>query len=250
MANIYIGCSGFSERLWKGYFYPDNLPTNEYLIYYAQQLNSVEINSTFYRKPTLKTLAKWYSQVPADFSFFIKMPKFITHINRLANSEVLIDDFCKHLAEGLKDKLAGFLFQLPPSFKYSPDNLELVIRAAQPQYMNAVEFRDKSWWTDEVRKRLAEKNIMFSGVSIPKDIPEAFIGNVAARAYYRLHGNPIMFKSEYSREYLENLAKSIINFEGEVYIYFNNTFGIAGIKNALTLRDLLQIRPQLTTLFD
>ena len=69
---IFIGCSGFSERSWKGFFYPEELLSKDYLNYYSKHLNAVEINSTFYRKPTLKTLEKWYNETEDDFKFFIK----------------------------------------------------------------------------------------------------------------------------------------------------------------------------------
>ena len=84
------------------------------------------------------------------------------------------------------------------------------------------------------------KNIIFSGVSIPKDIPDDFIINNDDFAYYRLHGVPQMFKSEYSTTELEKLANTIKSYTGTSFIFFNNTFGIAGIKNALTLTENLK----------
>lgn len=250
MPKIYIGCSGFSERLWKGYFYPENLPSADFLPYYASRVNSVEINSTFYRRPTLKTLTKWYGQVPADFRFFIKIPKTVTHINRLKDSKESVAEFCQYISSGLKEKLAGFLFQMPPSFKYSPENLQLVIEAVDANFLNAVEFRDNSWWKEEVFQNLAQQNIIFTGVSIPKDIPEEVIINSDAHLYYRLHGNPVMFKSEYSQTFLEDLAEKISHCSGDIYIYFNNTYGIAGIKNALELQKILKLEVTIPSLFD
>ena len=84
------------------------------------------------------------------------------------------------------------------------------------------------------------KNIIFSGVSIPKDIRDDFIINNDDFAYYRLHGVPQMFKSEYSISELEKLVSTIKNFVGTSFIFFNNTYGIAGIKNALTLTENLK----------
>ena len=120
----YIGCSGFSERLWKGVFYPEALATKAYLSYYAQHLNAVEINSTFYRKPTQKTLQNWHNATPTTFKFFIKMPKTITHLQKLVDTHDMTVEFCEHIYAGLQDKLAGLLFQLPPSFKYTDENLQ------------------------------------------------------------------------------------------------------------------------------
>ena len=84
--NTFVGCSGFTERSWKGFFYPEALPSREYLSFYSKHLNAVEINSTFYRKPTSKTLEKWFSETEEDFQFFIKIPKTITHLKKLVGN--------------------------------------------------------------------------------------------------------------------------------------------------------------------
>lgn len=236
-SKIYIGCSGFSERSWKGFFYPEELPYRKYLSFYSKHLNAVEINSTFYRKPTLKTLDKWFNETEVDFRFFVKIPKNITHLKKLNETEIDTAEFCHHISSGLKGKLAGFLFQLPPSFQFSEENLEKILKTVNPDYLNVVEFRHNSWWIPEVFAALKTKNIVLSGVSIPKEIPDEFIINNDEFAYYRLHGVPQMFKSEYSEKELVDLADKIKNFNGTSYIFFNNTYGTAGIKNALNLKD-------------
>lgn len=236
----YIGCSGFSERLWKGFFYPENLPSKEYLNFYSQKLNTVEINSTFYRKPTLKTLENWHAQTPDGFKFFIKIPKNISHIQRLKDTKGGTEAFCTHILSGLKEKLAGFLFQLPPSFHYSEEHLQRLLETVDPAFLNVVEFRHKDWWNAEVLDILKQHNIVFSGVSFPKDIPDEVMVNSEETLYYRLHGVPVLFKSEYSEEFLRNLAVKIQNLKGEKFVFFNNTFGISGIKNALFLREIIK----------
>nr|WP_050021111.1 DUF72 domain-containing protein [Chryseobacterium sp. P1-3] len=77
--NLYIGCSGFYNNDWKGSLYPENAQSKDFLSLYSQTFNAVEINSTFYRIPTAKTLLKWYDGTPDTFRFFIKIPKDITH---------------------------------------------------------------------------------------------------------------------------------------------------------------------------
>lgn len=238
---ILVGCSGFSQGYWKGIFYPENLPSKEYLNFYAQHLFAVEINSTFYRKPQEKTLEKWFTETGDEFKFFIKIPKTITHLQKLEKTDELTTVFCDYISKGLRQKLGGFLFQLPPSFRFSSDNLDKVLNTVDEKYLNVVEFRDKSWWTKEIQVKLAEKNIVFSGVSIPKDIPDALVINNGDFAYYRLHGVPQLFKSEYSEEMLLKLAGEIKNFNGTFYIFFNNTNGVAAIKNALFLNHKLRL---------
>ena len=241
---ILIGCSGFSERLWKGNFYPEQLPARDYLNYYSKNLSAVEINSTFYRRPTLKTLEKWVHKTPENFKFFIKIPKTITHVKKLADTQNETSEFCNYISSGLKEKLAGFLFQFPPSFHYSEDRLAQVLNTIDPEFLSVVEFRHSSWWIPEVFSILKTNNIVFSGVSIPKDIPDNFVINNDKITYYRLHGVPQMFKSEYSEIELKKIAGSIKDFEGTSYVFFNNTYGIAGIKNAITLTEILKLESQ------
>lgn len=158
---LYMCCSGFFARLWKGFFYPEDLPARDYLQFYSENLNSLEINSTFYRRPTNKTLEKWHQTTPADFKFFIKIPKNFTHIMRLQDTSIETSEFCEHIHSGLQEKLAGFLYQLPPSFKYSDENLSRIIQTVEQRFLNVVEFRDRSWWNQEVMALLEKFNIHF-----------------------------------------------------------------------------------------
>lgn len=237
---VFIGCSGFSESLWKGFFYPEDLPSKDYLKYYSGHLNSVEINSTFYRRPRPTTIQKWYDESPEDFRFFIKVHKYFSHNKRMQDCKEELTVFCDNISKILKEKLAGFLFQMPPSFKYSEESLQRIIETADKNYLNVVEFRHNSWWNETVLDKLKKHEIIFCGVSFPKAIPDDVMVNSDDAIYYRLHGVPELFKSEYSEEELDKLATEIKKFSGTKYIYFNNTFGIAGIKNALYLDKILK----------
>lgn len=237
--NHFIGCSGFSNKDWKGFFYPDNLSSKDYLTFYAENFNSVEINSTFYRKPTTKTLLSWYEQTPAHFLFFIKIPQTITHINQLKNVRQEISEFCKHISHSLKEKLGGFLFQFPPSFICDKININNILNSLNPRFMNVVEFRHKSWWNESVYEVLKEQSIIFCGASIPKEVPDDVIINHPDTLYYRLHGKPILFKSEYSAEELQALADKIKTSDRNAFVFFNNTWGLAAIKNARYMQKLL-----------
>lgn len=238
---IYIGCSGFSNRDWKGYFYPDDVASKDQLAYYTTIFSTVEINTTFYRIPRITTLENWYNRSREGFGFFVKIPKTITHIKRLLNTKAETTEFCQHISTGLQDKLTGFLFQLPPSYHFSIENLEKVVQTVDPSFLNVVEFRHESWWTAEVMQRLESENIVFCGVSHPTNIHDEFISNHPTHAYYRLHGVPVMFKSEYTETELYNLAREIKKSGRDTYIYFNNTWGTAAIKNALYLKKILAV---------
>lgn len=236
---IYVGCSGFTGRDWKGIFYPEELPGKEQLTFYSTKFNAVEINSTFYRKPRQQTLEKWRSAVHDDFRYFIKIPKTITHILKLENTMQEVSAFCDYISEGLGKKLAGFLFQLPPSYHYSEENLQKVLSTVNSNYLNVIEFRHSSWWREDIFEILKQNNLIFSGVSYPKGISDEFITNHQKTAYYRLHGVPVMFKSEYTDAELQNLAEKIKESDRDVYVFFNNTWGTAALKNAQHLQELL-----------
>ena len=129
---------------------------------------------------------------------------------------------------------------MPPSFHYREEHLEQLITTVDSQFLNVVEFRHESWWTEEIFETLRKKNIVFSGVSFPKNIPDDFIINNSKSVYYRLHGVPVLFKSEYSEEELKKLAKEIKKAKQDVFIFFNNTWGTAALKNALYLKKILE----------
>ncbi|ROH99617.1 DUF72 domain-containing protein [Chryseobacterium daecheongense] len=238
--SLYIGCSGFYNNDWKGFFYPQDTKSKDFLTLYSQQFNTVEINSTFYRNPTAKTLLKWYDETPDDFMFFIKIPKTVTHINRLKESKEEIYGFCDHIQQNLKEKLAGFLYQFPPSFKNSQENNDLIMNNLDFNFLNVIEFRHESWWKEEVFNALKDKNIVFSGVSFPGNLPEDVIVTHPEILYYRLHGKPILYKSEYSKEFLNDLAEKIKNLQKKTFIFFNNTWGSAAIHNSLYLKKILE----------
>ncbi|WP_288442555.1 DUF72 domain-containing protein [uncultured Chryseobacterium sp.] len=238
--NLYIGCSGFYNNDWKGSLYPENAQSKDFLSLYSKTFNAVEINSTFYRKPTSKTLLKWHAETPDNFRFFIKIPKAITHQNRLENSKDEIVLFCNHIQNSLKDKLSGFLYQLPPSFKNTVENTERIINNLDSRFLNVIEFRHSSWWQKEIFDLLKQYDIVFSGVSFPGNLPEDLIINHPEILYYRLHGKPVIYKSEYSNDFMDALAEKIKNTTQTSFIFFNNTWGTAAIKNSLYLKHILE----------
>lgn len=235
-----IGCSGFYNRHWKGIFYPDKLPQRKWFDFYAENFNTLEVNSTFYRFPTAESLNPWYKKSPEGFLFCVKAPRLITHYKKFNECERLIEDFYQACDNGLTDKLACTLFQLPPQVQYSEEMLSLIIKSLNPSYKNVVEFRHESWCKKKVQDELAANNIIFCTMSHPK-MPEKLVVN-SPTVYVRLHGVPRMFYSDYSYEYLNNLYLSILKKKKvkEAFIFFNNTAGEAGILNAQTMRNMLK----------
>jgi uncharacterized protein YecE (DUF72 family) len=232
----HIGCSGFSYKEWKGLFYPDKLPQSKWLAYYCEHFNTLELNNTFYRFPQLKTMEDWYKKTPDNFSFTVKAPRIITHYKQLVGTEDLVLEFYTVCKEGLKDKLGPLLFQFPPKFIYTEENLQKIVTSFDTSFINVVEFRHNSWWNEEVYTQLKKKNIIFCGVSHPSLPNDVIINNT--NIYYRLHGVPKLFLSKYSEETLEVIANKIAanHHAKNIYCYFNNTMTVAAIKNAQWLQ--------------
>ena len=237
---IHTGCSSFYNTYWKGIFYPEDLARKEWFAYYCQHFNSYELNATFYKFPTLKSLQNWYDKSPTDFLFSVKAPKTITHLKKFTDCKQEINDFYDTCSEGLKEKLGCILFQLPPSFQYSPERLSLIVESLNLDFKNVIEFRNQTWWIEEVYEVFTENNITFCSVNYP-NLPTDII-QTNEIGYLRFHGNPKLFYSSYNDEELKRVADFLFskNKFKKFFIYFNNTASTAGILNALTLKDILE----------
>jgi len=235
---IHLGCSSYYNSNWKPDFYPEGLPKSKWFDFYCQHFSTYEMNGTFYKAPTLKVMQNWYDKSPEGFIYAVKAPKTITHLKRFKNCEEEISTFYQVCKEGLRDKLGAVLFQLPPSFHYSEENLKLIINSLDATFKNTVEFRHESWWNKEVFEILEAHKIIFCNVSHPT-LPDS-ITKTSKIGYFRFHGSPKMFYSSYSKDYLYEIYKEIEknSFE-EFYIYFNNTASLAGVENALEMKNII-----------
>jgi uncharacterized protein YecE (DUF72 family) len=237
----HVGCSGFHYKEWKNEFYPKGLPQNKWFDYYAQHFNTLELNVTFYRFPTLPLLKGWKDKAPEGFSFSAKVPRSITHFKKFEGTEQMLGDFYQLLKEGLQQKLGCVLFQLPPQFGYSDQALQNIIGQVDLSFNNVIEFRNESWWKDEVKNSLKKHNISFCGVSFPKIAFDDAVVNTTL-CYYRFHGVPELFHSEYKPAFIEKIFQQIRSNKGvkEAFVYFNNTASLAALHNARYLRELVE----------
>ena len=233
---VLIGCSSFNNRFWKGIFYPDNLTASAMFQFYCQYFNTYEFNGSFYKFPTVKIFENWYKKTPENFIFSVKAPKDITHFKKFIGCEELITEFYKVCETGLKEKLGCVLFQFPPSYSFTSEKLQHIIKNLDLNFKNVIEFRHESWWNDEVWNAFLENNITFCSVSHPQ-LPQTIFTNFSL-TYVRLHGVPKMFYSSYSPEELLYM-KNVIDLKSG-FLYFNNTASEAGILNALELRKMMK----------
>ena len=155
---ILVGTSGYNYPEGKGSFYPSDLPTSKMLPYYADRFSTVEINYTFYRMPSEKTIAGWAEATPDDFTFTLKASRRITHGARLQDCSDMVDFFWSR-AQELGPKLGILLFQLPPWFRKNLDVLDGFLDVMPPAARAAFEFRHKSWLSEDVYERLKAKNM-------------------------------------------------------------------------------------------
>lgn len=236
MNDIYIGTSGYSYAYWKNRFYPKGITAATYLSYYATHFRTVELNYTFYRFPQVATLLKAAASVPDDFRFSIKANKVITHTLRMKSVQEKISEFTAIVTQGLGEHLGCILYQLPPSYSYSAEALQQILEQLGGDSRNVVEFRNSSWWQDEVYAAFRNCGLTFCNVSYP-DLPESLI-RTSDLFYLRLHGVPELFKTAYSDDYLAQLATQL-PVEGKGFVYFNNTMYEAGYRNAAQLQELL-----------
>jgi uncharacterized protein YecE (DUF72 family) len=154
-ARLLAGASGYSFKEWKGDFYPEKIKPEEMLAYYSERLPTVEINNTFYRMPKTEVLQNWAAQTPAGFRFAIKASRRITHFARLKAEEAgeNVAYLYKQL-EALGEKRGPVLFQLPPFLKKDLPRLAAFLELLPGEHRAAFEFRNDSWFDDEVYEAL------------------------------------------------------------------------------------------------
>lgn len=150
-----VGTSGYSYKEWKGSFYPAKLPASEMLGFYTMRFTTVEINNTFYRMPDEKVLAEWLPKVPDSFTFSLKMPRRISHVKRLRDTESDLAEFLRRTSI-LGNKLGPLLVQLPPFMKLDLPTLEQFLVSLPSDRQVAFEFRHSSWQDESVVKFLRE----------------------------------------------------------------------------------------------
>ncbi|MCM8795521.1 MAG: DUF72 domain-containing protein [Candidatus Omnitrophica bacterium] len=241
MRELFVGTSGWNYPHWAdGVFYPQGLRQNNWLGYYAQHFNCVELNVTFYRTPEKKTFKNWYKKTPDDFCFVAKGSRLITHIKKLKQIKEPLNLFINNVIS-LKTKLAAILWQLPPSFKKDKKVLSTFLRLLKTSGIRQVfEFRNKSWFDEEVYALLKSYNaslcIAHSGDRFPcvKEVTADFI-------YLRFHGGESLYSSNYSDKELKEWVDFAKRFKDkDIFAFFNNdAFGYA-VKNALRFRELLE----------
>lgn len=242
MAAFRIGCAGWAiPKDHKGSF----PAAGSHLERYAARFNAVEINSSFYRPHRPGTYARWAASVPAHFRFAAKVPKTITHKQRLRDTEPLLDAFLAEVT-CLGDRLGVLLVQLAPSLVFDGTVVASFFGAFRERYGGglAVEPRHATWFTDAVAGQLTEYRVARVAAD-PAVVPAASEpGGWRDLVYVRLHGSPEIYYSNYDESCLDRLAEELRGFAAparDVWCIFDNTARFHATPNAIGLMDRLSV---------
>jgi uncharacterized protein YecE (DUF72 family) len=236
MSAYRVGVAGWAIPKDHKAQFPDD---GSHLERYASRLNAVEINSSFYRPHQPATYVRWAASVPDEFRFSAKVPKAITHEQRLAAADVMLDVFLSEVT-CLGPKLGCLLVQLPPSLTYDAAIAEQFFADLRAQYAGPVvlEPRHPSWFNADVSARLTAHRIGRVAAD-PACVPAAAEpAGWPELVYVRLHGSPEIYYSNYDDAYLDRLAERLRAYAAaasEVWCIFDNTARFAATLNALDL---------------
>ena len=230
---VRVGTSGFAYREWKPAFYPADVPTKNFLTYYAARFSTVEINGSFYRMPRADAVAKWAGAVPANFRFAFKAPQIITHIKRLKNVGKDVAAFAEAVGV-LKRRLGPLLFQLPP-FQKADLPLLRDFLPHLPKASCALEFRHASWFSDDVFELLQKHRVAFCVNDA--DIEGCPFVSTAPLGYLRLR------RVAYAPKDMKTWAKKIAGAGWmDAYVYFKHEETASGPRNAAALLRVLSAK--------
>lgn len=239
-ARIHIGTSGWHYDHWKGPFYPEDLGTGEMLDFYAAHFRAAEINNSFYRLPAAKTLETWRESVPGGFCFAVKASRYLTHMKKLKEPRQPLETFLERIG-ALGDRLGPVLFQLPPRWRCNHKRLGNFLAEIPAGVRCAFEFRDPSWFNDEVYAVLRSAGAAFciydlAGTTSPREVTADFV-------YLRLHGPGKAYEGSYGRSALAGWAGALSAWSRqgkEVFCFFDNDQDGYAARNALELKAMLE----------
>lgn len=231
--NVRVGTSGYSYPEWKGNFYPENLAAAKMLPFYAERFSTVEINNTFYRMPTEKTLLGWSAQVPESFVFVLKVPRRISHDKRLKGVKDDVSYLLTTMAV-LGKKGGPLLFQLPPFFRKDLACLRDFLALLPKDTRAAWEFRHQSWFDNETFAVLREHNAVLCLADAETELEVPFV-STGSWGYLRLR------RPDYTAADLRDWAKRVEEQPWkEAFVFFKHEDAGLGPKFAKNFIELLK----------
>jgi uncharacterized protein YecE (DUF72 family) len=253
---VRLGTSGYSFPDWVGPFYPPGTRSGEFLAYYAQHFDCVEVNSTYYRIPNPRVLEQMEKKTPPGFRFVVKLNQAMTH--EASRDPQLYRDFLA-LLDPLKDagKFDGLLAQFPWGFRGNRENAQhlLAMRELLKDEPLHVEFRHDSWLTPEVGPWLAKHRLGYCVVDEPQleHLMPPTLLVTSEDAYVRLHGRNAAnwwgsaggdrYDYDYSPDELKDWLRKIQDLAQQArrtYLFFNNCHAGQAARNAKLMQEMLR----------
>jgi uncharacterized protein YecE (DUF72 family) len=238
---VRIGCSGWNYPHWRERVYPKGLPQSRWLEHYATLFGTVEVNNTFYRLPSTKSVAGWVERTPPEFLFAVKASRYLTHIKRLTDVGRGVERFFACI-EPLVDsgKLGPVLWQLPGNFRRDDERLASALEEL-PSGRHCFEFRHASWFVPEVYELLRTHG---AALVIGDDPTRSFQTHelTADWTFIRFHRGRRGRNGNYSERELEEWARRIDPWSSriDIYAYFNNDWEGFAVRNARWLKRRLR----------
>ena len=211
---LFAGTSGFSYSAWKGKFYPSTLAGSKMLGYYAEKLNGVELNGSFYRTPPESTLLRWAADTPPGFRFCMKANRGLTYSGEMFDRVGLARIFTERIAV-MGDRLGPVLLQFPPVRKKNLTLLDSLLTALNRPA--AAEFRHESWFDEDTYRVLREH----SGALVITDEakwPQAPLVELGTVAYFRLRRG---YTTASLQPWIDQVRSAAATHEN-VYVYFKH----------------------------
>jgi uncharacterized protein YecE (DUF72 family) len=236
---IRVGCSGWSYPDWRGVVYPADLPSTKWFGWYAQRLDTVELNNTFYRLPTDAAVRHWADQAPDGFAYAAKVGSFATHRKKLKDPDIWLPRHLERIRL-LAEHLGPNVFQLPPHWHRDVPRLEAVLDALPNDVRWAVELRDPTWLDDTVFEALARHDVALCIHDLLANHP--FV-RTTSWIYVRFHGpNAVehpyhgLYGGQRLHHWVERLGE-VAAAGGDAWCFFNNDVGGSSFRDAMWLRE-------------
>lgn len=268
MPQTRIGISGWRYPPWRGEFYPHGLAQRRELEFASRQVNSIEINGSFYALQRPESYLAWAEQTPEDFAFSVKGGRFITHMKKLRDIQTPLANFFASGVLALGPKLGPILWQLPPTLGFDAARMENFLSllphtttaAAALATQHDELMADRAWLTTDadrpLRHAVEVRHASFDSSSFLSVLREHDIAIVTADtsgkwpmirtpttdfAYVRLHGAEELYVSGYTDEALDAWANRVREWDRDTYVYFDNDVKVRAPFDAMAMMERLGV---------
>ena len=236
MKPVRVGCSGWQYDSWRGRLYPEGCAKRRWLEVYAENFDTVEVNSTFYRLARREAVTGWVSQTPPDFLFAVKASRYLTHVRRLQDIEEGIKRFYEPIEPLIEaDRLGPVLWQLPENFHRSDERLVGLLELLPPG-LHTIEFRHESWFVPGVMAMLRSRGVALTVGDHPSRPFQTYEATADWR-FIRFHYGARGRVGNYSATEIAGWAERIREWRRSeaIYVYYNNDWNSYAPANAKLL---------------